>query len=63
MIIAGEKEGFFRIAKEFSNNVSIRLDISYHNAALEGEKAQRRELVQEEYYYLFPVYVAFTNNS
>ena len=64
MIIAGEKEGFFTIAKEFSNDTSIRLDISYHNAALEGRKAQRwGELGQEEYHYLLSVYVAFTDDS
>ena len=63
MIIAGEKEGFFDIVREFSNDALIRLDISYHNAALEGEKTQRSgKLVQEEYRYLFSVYVAFTNN-
>ena len=64
LIIAGEKEGFFKIVKVFSMDALIKLDISYHNAALEGGKTQRSgELGQEEYYYLFSVYVAFTNNS
>ena len=64
MIIAGEKEGFFDIVREFSNDALIRVDISYHNAALEDEKSQRgEELGQEEYRYLFSVYVAFTDNN
>ena len=62
MIIAGEKEGFLSIAKEFSNDDLIRSDISYHNAALEGRKAQRwGGSGQEEYRYLFSVNIAFTN--
>ena len=64
MIIAGEKEGFLTIAKVFSDDALIRVDISYHNATLEGGKTQRwGELGQEEYRYLFSVHVAFTNNS
>ena len=43
MIIAGEKEGFLTIAEEFSNDALIRLDLSYHNAALEGERLSDQE--------------------
>ena len=43
MIIAGEKEGFLTIAKAFSNDALIGVDISYHNTALKGERLSDQE--------------------